>query len=130
QVALEGGVATLTGTVDSLGVKNDAIKAARKVDNITEVVDKINVQAEDVTPREIVQQARHEILTYPYYTIFDNLVLRSDGNKLIVAGQVTDPFKKTDIGSFLSHVKGVAELQNDLEVLPVSNFDDRLRVRI
>lgn len=130
QVAFENGVATLTGTVDSLGAKNDAARAVGKVDNVTQLVDTINVRAEDMTTRQIVQQARHEILTYPYYTIFDNLVLRPEGDKLIVSGQVTDPFKKTDIGNFLSHVKGVAELQNDLEVLPVSNFDDQLRVRI
>lgn len=130
QVNFDNGVATLAGTVDSLGAKLDAAKAVRKLDYVTEVVDNIAVRAEDVTPRQIVQQARHEILTYPNYTIFDNLILQPQGDKLIVSGQVTDPFKKTDIGNFLSHIKGVAELQNDLEVLPVSNFDDQLRLRI
>jgi hyperosmotically inducible protein len=130
QVSYQDGVATLTGTVDSIGVKNDAEKAARRVDEVTSVVNNITVHAEDVAPRQIAEQARKEIITYPFYTIFDNIVLRVDGDTLIVAGQVSEPYKKNDIGNFLSHVKGVATLQNDLEVLPVSNYDDQLRLAI
>jgi hyperosmotically inducible protein len=130
QVSFENGVATLTGTVDSLGVKMDAEHAARKVDDVTSVVDKINVHAEDVTPRQIGEQARKEIVTYPWYSIFDNITLEVQGDRLIVNGQVSQPFKKQDIGNFLTHVKGVAELENNLEVLPTSEYDDSLRLAI
>ena len=130
QVNFSAGAATLSGAVDSLGVKNDADRAVRKVYHGVRLVDNITIQSEDVTPRQIVDRARHEILTYPFYTIFDNIVLERQGNKLIVSGQVTDPYKKTDIGNFLSYIKGVAELQNNLEILPVSNFDDQLRLAI
>ena len=64
QVSVDNGVATLTGTVDCLGVKMDAEHAARKVDDVTDVVNNINVHAEDVTPRQIGEQARKDILTY------------------------------------------------------------------
>jgi hypothetical protein len=46
---------------------------------------------------------------------------------LTVNGSVTGPFKKGDIGHFLEHVKGVASLQNNLDVLPTSMFDDQIR---
>src|SRR5208337_4986075 len=108
------GVATLTGTVDCLGVKVDAERAARKVDDVTDLVDKINVHAEDVTPRQIGEQARKDILTYPWFSIFDWVTLGIQDNRLIVNGQVTLPSKKQDIGNFLAHVKGVAELDNNL----------------
>ncbi len=49
EVSVDNGIATLTGTVDCLGVKMDAEHAARKVDDVTSVVDNINVHAEDVT---------------------------------------------------------------------------------
>ena len=130
QVSFENGVATLTGTVDSLGVKMDAEHAARKVDDVTSVVDNINVHAEDVTPRQIGEQARKDIVTYYAYTIFDNITLDVEGERLAVNGQVTQPFKKQDIGNFLAHVKGVAELENNLEVLPTSEYDDSLRQAI
>jgi hyperosmotically inducible protein len=130
QVSVDNGVATLTGTVDCVGVKMDAERAARKVDDVTDVIDNINVHAEDVTPRQIVEQARKDILTYPWFTIFDWITLDIQGERLIVNGQVTQPYKKQDIGNFLAHVKGVGELDNNLEVLPVSEYDDSLRIAI
>jgi len=130
QVAFENGVVTLTGTVDNQGAKLDAARAARKVDDVMNVVDNITVSAEDVTPSQIVEEARKDIVTYPFYTIFDNVMLEAQGHTLIVSGQVSQPFKKADIGRFLTYVKGVAELQNNLEVLPTSNYDDELRLAV
>jgi hyperosmotically inducible protein len=127
---VDNGVATLTGTVDCLGVKMDAEHAARKVDDVTDVIDNITVHAEDVTPRQIEEQARKDIATYYAFTIFDNITLEVQGDRLIVNGQVTQPVKKHDIGNFLAHVKGVAALDNNLEVLPLSEFDENLRQSI
>ncbi len=130
QVRVDNGVATLTGTVDCLGVKMDAEHAARKMDGVTEVVDNINVHADDVTPLQIGEQARKDIVLYYAYTIFDNITLEVQGDRLFVNGQVTQPYKKRDIGNFLAHVKGVAELDNNLEVLPTSGYDDSSRLAI
>ena len=91
------------------------------------MVDKATIDTEDATPPLIAEQARHEILTYPFYTIFDNMELRMQGNNLTVSGQVTQPVKKRDIGNILSHLRGVTGLQNDLEVLPTSEMDDQIR---
>lgn len=129
-VTYAAGVATLTGTVDNLGSKLDAEKAARKVKGVTQVVDNIQVHAEDANDQSIWEQARHEVVMYYAYTIFDNVELEVHNGALAVSGQVTQPFKKTDIGNILERVKGVAALQNNLEVLPVSNFDDRLRLQV
>ena len=130
QVSLNNGVATLTGTVDCVGVKMDAEHATRKVDDVSEVIDNITVHAEDVTPRQIGEQARKDIVTYPWFTIFDWITMEVQGERLIVNGQVTQPYKKQDIGNFLAHVKGVADLENNLEVLPNSEYDDSLRLSI
>ena len=130
QVAFDRGVVTLTGSVDSLGTKRDAERAAYKAGGVAKVVDNVTVHAEDVTPPQILKEARKEIVTYPFYTIFDNIVLELKGDSLTVSGQVTEPVKKQDIGRFLSYVKGVAQMENNLEVLPTSNYDDQLRLAI
>jgi hyperosmotically inducible periplasmic protein len=130
QVTIEGGVATLTGTVDNLGSKLDAEKAARKTPGVKQVVNNIEVRAQGVGENQILQAARHEIVMYYAYGIFDNVELQAQGGTLTVSGQVTQPFKKTDMGRLLERVKGVAVLQNNLEVLPVSSFDDRLRLQV
>jgi hyperosmotically inducible protein len=130
QASLANGVATLTGTVDCLGVKMDAERAVRKVDDVSQVVNNINVHAEDITPAQIVEQARKDIVTYYAYTIFDWITLQIDGDRLAVNGAVTQAYKKSDIGNFLAHVKGVAQLDNNLEVLPFDQYDDGLRLSI
>lgn len=130
QVTYAGGVATLSGSVDNLGSKLDIEKSVRKTKGVTQVVDNIQIRADDATNEQILARARHEIVMYYAYGIFDNIELAADNGTLVVSGQVTQPFKKSDIGNFLTRVKGVAAVQNDLEVLPVSNFDDRLRLQV
>lgn len=130
QVTIAGGVATLTGTVDNLGSKLDAEKAAQKTPGVKLVVNNIQVGAQGVGELQILQAARHEIVMYYAYGIFDNVELKANGGTLSVSGQVTQPFKKTDMGRLLERVKGVAVLENNLDVLPVSTFDDRLRLQV
>jgi hyperosmotically inducible protein len=130
QVTYDGGVATLTGTVDNLGSKLDVEKAVEKSKGVTRVVDNIQVRAEGVNDQAILEQARHEIVMYFAYGIFDNVELAAHNGTLTVSGQVTQPFKKTDMGRILERVKGVAALENNLDVLPLSNFDDRLRLQV
>ena len=130
QVTYAGGVATLTGTVDNLGSKLDAEKAARKAPGVTQVVDNIQVRAEGVGDQQILDKARHEVLMYYAYGVFDNVGLEAHNGTLVVSGQLTQPFKKSDLGNILERVKGVAVLQNNLEVLPTSFFDDRLRLQV
>jgi osmotically-inducible protein OsmY len=127
QVNFSDGVARLTGTVDSLGVKMDAERAARKVDEVNSVADQITVAAPNVTDQQIVERARKEIVTYPFYTIFDYMTLKSDNGTLTVTGAVTDPYKKSDIGNFLAHVRGVSALNNEIQVMPASFYDTQLR---
>ena len=79
---LENSVATLTGTVDNLGAKLDAEKAARKADGVKQVVNNIQVRADDVSEKQIVEKARHEILMYHAYGIFDNINLSAQGDIL------------------------------------------------
>jgi hyperosmotically inducible protein len=130
QVTYEGGVATLTGTVDNLGSKLDAEKAAKKAPGVTRVVDDLRVHAEGVTDQQILEKARHEIVMYYAYGIFDNVGLEAKDGTLIISGQVTMPFKKDDMGRLVERVKGVAAVENNLDVLPLSNFDDRLRLQV
>jgi hyperosmotically inducible periplasmic protein len=127
QAEFQNGVLILTGTVESVGVKSDVEKAVRKAAGVDSVVDQLTVNTDDATPRLIAEQARHDILTYPFYTIFDNIELRIEGNNLTVSGQVTQPFKKSDIGNILSHLRGVTGFENDLEVLPNLQMDDQIR---
>lgn len=130
QVSFQNGVATLSGTVDSLGAKLDAEKAARKAPGVTSVVDNLRVSVPGITDQQIARQAYHEVVMYYAYGVFDYVNPTVDNGTLIVNGYVTLPFKKIDLGRILERVKGVAALQNNLKVLPPSQLDDRLRLQL
>ena len=67
---------------------------------------------------------------YPRITIFDDVNIVVESGIVTLTGKVTMPYKRDDIGRRVSSVDGVRELQNQIEVLPVSLHDDDLRYRI
>lgn len=79
---------------------------------------------------DLSQKIRHELVTLPYYNVFDNLSYRVDGNTVTLMGQVTRPTLKSDAENVVKRIPGVARLYNQIEVLPLSRFDDRVRLAV
>jgi hyperosmotically inducible periplasmic protein len=75
----------------------------------------------------IYKEVRHELVMLPYLDVFDNLAYRVDGNVVTLTGQVTRPTLKTDAERVVKRIDGVDRVDNQIEVLPVSHHDDRLR---
>jgi hyperosmotically inducible periplasmic protein len=63
-------------------------------------------------------------------TIFDSISGTVDDGVVTLTGKVTMPFKKSDVGTRAGKVEGVRQVINNIDVLPVSSFDDDLRLRI
>jgi len=80
--------------------------------------------------QRIQKEVRHELLMLPYVTIFDNLAFRVEGNKVTLLGQVTNPAVKDDAGKAVKSIEGVEQVDNQIEVLPPSPMDQRLRIAL
>ncbi len=76
---------------------------------------------------KITKEVRHELVMLPYYGVFDNLAYRVDGAKVTLFGQVTKPTLKDDAGRVVKKIEGVELVDNQIEVLPLSPNDDRIR---
>jgi hyperosmotically inducible periplasmic protein len=76
---------------------------------------------------DLVKEVRHELVTLPYYGVFDNLSYRVDGSKVILFGAVTQPKLKTDAANAVKKIEGVTAVDNEIEVLPLSPNDDTIR---
>jgi hyperosmotically inducible protein len=83
-----------------------------------------------VTDATIEKQILHEIRMYPRYTIWDDISFRVRNGQVELFGAVSQPFKKADLGRLAQRVPGVTSVANQLRVLPLSNFDDQLRLRV
>jgi hyperosmotically inducible protein len=75
-------------------------------------------------------EVRHQLLLLPFYTVFDNLEFKLNGNNVTLMGQVTRPVLKSDAEAAIRQVTGVTQVDNQIEVLPVSPNDDRLRIKL
>ena len=76
------------------------------------------------------KEVRHELVTLPFYDVFDNLAYRVDGTDVTLLGQVTLPNKKSDAETAVKQIEGVGRVINQIEVLPVSPNDDRIRLAV
>jgi hyperosmotically inducible protein len=75
----------------------------------------------------MVKDIRHALVTLPWYGIFDDLGFNINGNTVTLVGQVVKPILKDDAGKAVKRVEGVANVVNNIEVLPLSPMDDQLR---
>jgi hyperosmotically inducible protein len=80
-------------------------------------------------PRTLQDQVRHEILMVPYIGVFDNLSYKVDNGVVTLFGQVTQPVRKADVERAVKHIPGVIAVNDQIEVLPLSPFDDQIRAR-
>jgi hyperosmotically inducible periplasmic protein len=77
--------------------------------------------------QNIVREVRHQLLLLPYYSVFDNLAFRVDGDRVTLEGQVTRPTLKSDAEAAVKSIEGVSSITNNIEVLPPSPMDDQSR---
>ncbi len=76
----------------------------------------------------IVREVHHELVMLPYYGVFDNLAYKVDPDGTVtLLGQVTWPALKSDAENVVKRIEGVEKVVNNIEVLPPSPTDDRIR---
>jgi hyperosmotically inducible periplasmic protein len=78
----------------------------------------------------ITREVRHELLMLPYFGVFDNIAYKVDGYKVTLMGQVSRPALKSDAENVVKRIEGVEHVDNQIEVLPTSPNDDRLRLAL
>ncbi len=125
-VAVKDRVVTLSGQVPSLWVEKQAIDTTRKADDVRQVVNDLRVmraESDQVVARDIARKVRR----YVFYTIFDNVDGIVKDGVVTLTGAVTRPWEVNEIGDLVTHVSGVQRVQNDIQMLPVSPYDDQLR---
>jgi len=79
--------------------------------------------------RRVTEQVRKELVTLPWYGVFDNLAYQVEGGKVILSGQVVNPTTASDAAHRVARIEGVQQVVNHIEVLPLSPFDDDIRAR-
>ena len=125
-VAVTDSTVTLTGQVQSLWEKNDAIQVARKVDGVRRLISDLTI-ARAESDKAIAEAITKRVLRYDRYTIFDDVNVGVLNGVVTFSGAVTAPFKADDLVDSASRVQGVQDVKNAFKSLPLSPVDDGLR---
>ncbi len=84
-----------------------------------------SLAARDTT---LAGQVRHELNMLPYYGVFDAISYEVNGHTVILTGAVHYPALAQDAVNVVKHIPGVESVDNQIEVLPTSRFDDQIRL--
>ncbi len=79
---------------------------------------------------QIFKDVALRVETYVRYSVFDDVSISVDHGVVTLTGKVTMPYKVGDLERRVATVEGVKQVRNEIQVLPVSIFDDELRYRI
>ena len=91
--------------------------------------DQVAANAARVDQR-VAKEVRHELVMIPQFTVFDNLTYSVDGGTVTLAGQVRNGFIKDEAEKSIKHLEGVEHVNNQIEILPASFNDDRIRRQV
>jgi hyperosmotically inducible protein len=88
----------------------------------------------ELTSRDIERvqrEVRHELVMLAYQGVFDNLAYKVEASGgVTLIGQVTRPLLKSEAETAIRRIEGVDRVDNRIDVLPLSPFDDTLRLRL
>jgi hyperosmotically inducible periplasmic protein len=78
----------------------------------------------------LAEAVRKAIVTNPQYGVFDYLHFAIQGNNVILRGFASRPTLKSGVEASVKRIPGVGNVQNEIEVLPVGQNDDRIRAAV
>jgi hyperosmotically inducible protein len=90
----------------------------------------LSIDAADRTNYSVFKDVADQVNRYPRFTVFDDVSAGVENGVVTLTGHVTMPYKSDDLARRVAKVDGVKAVQNKIETLPVSIFDDELRFRI
>lgn len=79
----------------------------------------------------IAEEVRKQIVTLPQYGVFDNIHfgISPDGT-VVLRGDASRPTLKSSAENVVKRIEGVEKVDNQIEVLPTSPNDDRIRAAV
>ena len=83
-----------------------------------------------ISDADLGERVANAVQRYARFDIFDDVNISVDNRAVRLTGRVTMPVKREEIGKRVAKIDGVRSVVNDIQVLPLSRFDDDLRIRV
>jgi hyperosmotically inducible protein len=122
---MKKGINTFLAAILALGTAGSAF-ASSADQTSRQVTSSANQRIE----QRLSGQVRRQLNMIPQVTVFDNLAYRVDGGTVTLVGQVRDAIVKDSAEARVKHLEGVERVDNQIEILPASFNDDRIRRQV
>lgn len=132
KASVEGGIATLTGTVSLYEYKQDAAKRVSKAKGVTGVRNEIQVAGPSVSDSDLKEKLL-EKLSYDrvgYGNLFNAISLDVQNGVVTLGGHARTDVDKDSALALVSTFPGVKDVIDDIEVDPTSIMDDQTRLAV
>lgn len=96
----------------------------------TGVVAAQNPAANSSDTAHLTQQIQKQLGGLSNYGVFDWITFKVHDNDVLLQGFASRPSLKSDAGRVVKKISGVQAVDNQIEVLPLSRNDDRVRVAV
>jgi osmotically-inducible protein OsmY len=129
---VEEGIVTLSGEVNLYIEKVNAEKRVRKVRNVDGVRNHIEVEGEEIPDADLREKLANK-LRYDrigYGIVFNSLSLAVEDGVVTVGGNVRDYPDRDSAVAIVATTQGVRDVVDEIEVAPLSGFDDSLRIQL
>lgn len=84
-------------------------------------------QSQTITNPQLAKKVRKELVSLPYYGVFDNLAYNINGGTVTLYGEVVRASTRSSAERSVKRLPGVTRVVNQIKVLPLSRFDDNIR---
>jgi len=130
RAATEDGIVTLTGTVDLYQQKLDAAKKVRKTEKVQGVRNLIAVTS-NVPDSQLAAQLDRKLYfdRIGYDNEFNFVTVAVKDGVTTVSGETRTEVGRDSALALVNRTPGVKDVVNDIQVSPVSIFDDDIRLR-
>jgi hyperosmotically inducible protein len=129
---VEEGIVTLSGEVNLYIEKVNAEKRVRKIKNVDGVRNHVEVEGAEISDADLLETLSNK-LRYDrvgYGIVFNSLTVAVEGGMVTVGGNVRDYPDRDSAVAIVATTPGVRDVVDEIEVAPLSAFDDNLRVRL
>ncbi len=128
RVSVEDHIVKLEGTVQSVAEKRRAKRLASRVEDVQRVENQLVINVSDRSDQQIADGVAKSVRSFVFYDIFDWIGGEVNNGVVTLKGSVREPWRKTDYERRVEAVAGVRQVDNKIEILPTSIYDDQIRV--
>ncbi len=131
KIDVEDGKVSLSGTVENMGQLRRAEKIAYGVTGVHTVKNGLKVDMHgDMPDQKLADSVASAIRGSVWFDIFDWVEGNVKEGRVTLRGAVREPWRRGEYERLTENLRGVAQVDNQIVALPLSPFDDQLRIVI